>query len=379
MTPGTSKPGGRSEQLVEMAHEVGFDLAAVTPLEPPPDAARFEAWLAKGYGADMEWLVRQKGRIMDPRGLSGQPASLLVVGLAHSRPALSLTGGGRIARYALGRDYHNRIGKLLKRLRRRIEAAGMPLAGRALCDAAPLLERSHAAAAGLGFASKAANLLHPRFGPWFFLGELVIEADLAPTNTPPNGSCGTCTACLDACPTQAIRAPGVVDATLCISYHTIENRGAIPEPLRAAVGDWAFGCDICSEVCPWGHKAPDTSSDWGTHSGLDGDLLSWLRVGEASFKERWQGSAMQRPKRAGLARNAALVLGMHPVEGGRECLTCLLDSEREVWVREAAAWGLARGYGRDAGVRQALEAAAAREVDPVWRARFVRDLELSAI
>lgn len=367
-------------RVIERAREVGFDLAAVAPLEAPPDAERFGAWLERGYAADMDWLARQKGRIMDPRGLADGRASLLVVGLGHSRPGLTLPSGGRIARYALGRDYHNRIGKLLRRLRKVLTADGL-VVGRALCDAAPLLERSHAAAAGLGFASKAANLLHPRFGPWFFLGELVIQAALEPTSAPPPGSCGTCTACLDACPTDAIRAAGLVDANLCISYQTIENRGPVPHELRAATAEWAFGCDICSEVCPWGNKAPDTSADWGTHpaiaASVSGDVAAWLDPSEAGFRERWNGSSLQRPKRAGLARNAALVLGLSQPEGARTWLRTALEGDAEPLVREAAAWGLARGFGHEAGVRAWIEAARDRETAPAWRALLDRDLELA--
>lgn len=380
MNEGKSTPWGPEvgKTLVELALEIGFDLAAIAPLEPPPDAERFDAWLARGYAGDMDWLARGRDRIVDPRGLAEGGASLLVVGLAHSREPVELEGGGRIARYATGRDYHNRVGKLLKRLRRALAAEGcLPRGGASMCDAAPLLERSHATAAGLGFPSKAANLLHPTYGPWFFLGELVVEGVAPPPLAPPPGSCGTCTACIDACPTDAIRGPGEVDARLCISYQTIEQRGPVPHDLREAVAAWGFGCDICSEVCPWGRKAPDRGADWGTHAGLEGGARAWLETPEEAFAERWNGSALRRPGRAGLARNAALVLGLARPDGAREWLRAALEADAAPLVREAAAWGLARGFGHEAQVRTWLEAALEREADPAWRNLLARDLELA--
>jgi epoxyqueuosine reductase len=281
-----------------------------------------------------------------------------------------LKGGGRIARYAAGRDYHNVLGKKLKKLRQRLAAAGLGGPARSIVDAGPLLERSHAAEAGLGFASKAANLLHPRFGPWFFLGEILLDDDLAPTEAPVAGSCGTCRACLDACPTQAIREPGVVDATLCISYHTIESREEIPLALRAKVGAWAFGCDVCSEVCPWGAKSPSLAERFGTHPWIaEAGLVEWLLAGP-SLTSRLEGSPLRRPGRAGLARNAAIALGNQPSEDGRRGLLHALTFDPASLVREAAASALAAGHGEEAGVRAALERAAASEHDPASRARI---------
>ena len=365
--------------ILDMALEAGFDLAGLAPLAPPPDAARFEKWLDDGLSADMGWLAANRERIADPRGLAKGPASLLVVAMAHHRPAFELPGGGRVARYAIGRDYHNRLGKSLKRLAKALDRAGLLMpnrAGRALCDAAPLLERSHAAEAGVGFASKAANLLHPAHGPWFSLGELVLEGDFEPSGGPPNGSCGTCTACIDACPTDAILEAGRVDAGRCISYQTIENRGAIPHDQRETLSGWAFGCDICSEVCPWGGRAKDHASAWGTHQRLEGGLESWLSQDAASFSADWQGSAVQRPRREGLARNAALVLGKRPSQTSRDLLQGLLRDDPSPMVREAAAWALAKGHAGDRGVAQELERALEHESSPTWRALLAQDLAL---
>jgi epoxyqueuosine reductase len=380
-------PVNKQSSILEIALEMGLDLVGFTPLEPPGDAAHFEAWLDRGFGADMDWLHRNRDRISDPRGLASGPAVLLVAGLGHARSPVELPGGGRVARYAAGRDYHNRLGKLLIRLGKRLEREGLLVggrAGRAMTDAAPILERSHAAQAGLGFASKAANLLNVAHGPWFFIGELVLEMDPATTEGPtlaPAGSCGTCTACLDECPTKAIVAPGQVDARLCISYQTIENRGPVPHELRAKLSGFVFGCDICSEVCPWGKKAEsrsDRSEGWGLHPAVEQhSLLDLLEQPAASFKEEFRGSPLQRPRREGLARNAALVLGMAPREGSREALAQALKIHDSPMVREAAAWALAVGHSEDEGVRDDLENAARNEPVPEWKALLERDRSLA--
>lgn len=368
------------DQVLELARAAGFDLAGFAPVAPPPDVERFDAWLEGGHHADMTWLETQAPRIRDPRLIRDEARTMLVVGRAHSRPPLSLPDGGRIARYAAGRDYHNAMGKDLRRLSRRLEQEGLAKPLRGIVDAGPVLERSHAAVAGLGFLSKAANLLHPDFGPWFFLGELLLADEFDSTGPPPPISCGTCRACIDICPTDAIREPGRVDAGRCISYQTIENRGSIPRSLRGQHGDWLFGCDLCSEVCPFGAKAPDTRERWGEHPGLVGETLVSL-VGirdDAEFDRRFEGSPLRRTRRPGLARNAALVLGNHPSEAGKRALLRALDEDASALVREAAAWGLARGHGDETPVRGRLEAARRREVDPETRIDMGRNLDPGA-
>jgi epoxyqueuosine reductase len=370
-----------AERLSEAARGAGFDLAGIAPIAPPPDAERFRAWIADGRHADMDWLERNAERIADPRAVLSDARWMLVVGLGHARAAHELEGGGRIARYALGRDYHNLIGKRLKRLARELVGAGLARRARVIVDAGPLLERSHAAVAGVGFPSKAANLLHRRLGPWFFLGELLLDTgseDPTPAadRSDALGSCGTCTACLDACPTQAITAPGQVDARLCISYQTIENRGAIPPELRARIGEWVFGCDVCSEVCPFGTRAPDASERFGEHPGQAGTRLAdWLGIPEeAAFRARFEGSPLRRPGRGGLLRNAALVLGNRPSDAGRTALERALgDSDPR--VRAAAGWALVAGHGADVGSRAAVERAAAREHDEATRADLLASLD----
>jgi len=361
-----------TQRILELAREVGFDLAGIAPLRPPRAADRFEAWLSQGRHAGMAWLERDRERILDPRRILPQGKSLLVVGLAHARAAVATADGGRIARYAAGRDYHNVVGRMLRRLARQLREAGLARSTRKVVDAGPLLERSHAAEAGLGFESKAANLLHPRFGPWFFLGELIVDVELEPTGAPAAGSCGTCTACLDACPTGAIVAPGEVDARTCISYQTIENRGTIPAELRPGLGEWAFGCDVCSEVCPWGRPAGDYAARFGTHAAIERQgLVEWVEAGE-SLWDQIAGSPLQRPQRAGLARNAAIVLGNRPSDAGRRALLHALSFDPSEIVREAAAWSLARAHGEDREARDAVERAAGREASEGARAEIRR-------
>jgi epoxyqueuosine reductase len=364
----------REDLILELARECGFDLAGIAPLRAPRDAARFDDWIEAGRHGSMEYLRRNRDRITDPRRVAPDGRSILVVGLAHARAAVELSGGGRIARYAAGRDYHNVMGKMLRRLAAKLRESGFAGHARRIVDAGPLLERSHAAESGVGFASKAANLLHPRFGPWFFLGELLLPIDLAPTDAPAPGSCGTCTACIDACPTRAILEPGLVDARRCISYQTIENRGPIPEELRASMGPWAFGCDVCSEVCPWGQRAGDFADRFGTHASIaDAGLVEWLELGE-ELSDRTVGSPLRRPTRAGLARNAAIALGNTPSDRGRRALLKALSFDPVPLVREAAAWALSRAHRADAGVTAALERAAHSETDTDGRAAMQRRL-----
>ena len=377
-------PHASPTAVLDEARQIGFDLAGIAPFSPPPDASRFERWIEEGFHGSMDYLARGQGATLDPASQWPAGKSLLVVGLGHSRPAIELAGGGRIARYAAGRDYHNVVGKMLTKLRKRLIQLELCAPASLFVDATPLLERSHASAAGLGFASKAANLLHPKFGPWFFLGEIILETDLAPTPAQvPHGSCGTCTACIDACPTDAITEPGRVDARRCISYSTIEHRGLVAHELREQTGPWAFGCDICSEVCPWGSKAPDlgqrfgTRPEWQDENAAEGETLaSMLLTGdqpEGQHAARYQGSPLRRPGREGLARNAAVALGNEPTERGRDALLTALETDPSPMVRAASAWALSRAHASDAGVPAALDRGLARETAVEARA----DIEIS--
>lgn len=362
----------RRRQIEELARELGFDLFGVAPLRPPRDAERFREWLRSGRHAGLRYLEADAERILDPGRLVPGGKSILVLGLGHSRAATELPGGGRVARYASGRDYHNVVVKMLRRLLRRLKREGLVREARTVVDAGPLFERSHAEEAGLGFASKAANLLHPAYGPWFFLGEVIVDLELEPTSATEVGSCGSCRACLDACPTQAIPSPGVVDARLCLSFHTIENPGRIPPEIRDKTGAWAFGCDICSEVCPWGKRSPDLSSRFGTHAFLGEGLVAWLEQRE-DFERRSEGSPLRRPGREGMARNSAIALAASPDEPGLRALLHALHSDPSPIVREAAGWSLGSAFGDDARTKRELELALRTDPDSEnrsWLARW---------
>jgi epoxyqueuosine reductase len=329
-------------RIVELARAEGFDLAGIATLAPPDDGARFEEWLDAGLHGEMRYLERFRERILDPARVLAGARSILSLGVNHARAAGGFRGGGRVARYALGRDYHSVIEGMARKLIRRLQGEGIGARFRAIVDAGPALERSLAARAGIGFLSKSANLLHHRFGPWFFLAELFldVEVDGDPPLAP--GSCGSCTRCIAECPTGAIFAPGRVDARRCISYLTIELRGAIPEALRAELGSWVFGCDVCSEVCPFGDGAPDASRRFGTHPALELTLEDLLGLDAASFARVFQGSPLRRAKREGIARNAALVLGNLACGSAASVLKRAAASDPSPVVRDAAAWALLR-------------------------------------
>lgn len=330
----------------EIAKELGFDLAGTTQACPPSDLAHFDRWLEKGMEGEMEYLRRQRERIADPKRTLPAAQSILCVGLNHARPPQTLPGGGKIARYALGRDYHNRIGKMLEKLRKALVQAGLVRNARGIVDAGPLIERSHAADAGLGFRSKSGNLLSRRFGPWFFLGELLLDTELEPSPAAKMPDCGSCTACIEACPTKAIVEPFVVDARRCISYLTIEHRSPIAPELRPSIGDWVFGCDICSEVCPFGWKAPDSATAWGTHEAVSSfRLIDLLSLSEAEFRKRFEGSPIKRAKRKGLIRNALIAIANL---GQRDAIAAVRQSkdDPDPEIREQASWSLEKLQGR---------------------------------
>jgi epoxyqueuosine reductase len=251
-------------------------------------------------------------------------------------------GRGWIARYAWGDDYHDVMKRLLERLLERLRAEAGEFEARAYVDTGPIVERAYAAAAGLGAWGKNTCLLHPEHGSWFFLGELVCALELAP-DAPRTDMCGSCTACLDACPTGAFPAPYVLDATRCISYLTIELKGPIPEPQRAGLGRHAFGCDICQDVCPWNRRRRRTGpAAFAARPGLQApDLAELAALDEAGFGARFRRSALKRAKRRGLLRNVAVALGNAGDPSKRPALERLARDEDPL-VREHAAWALAR-------------------------------------
>ncbi len=326
---------------------LGFDRVAVGPADPPAHGPAFEAWLDAGYAGTMEYLGRGRAARLDPARLLPGARSVIAVALNyHQGEPSGHDAWAPVARYAWGRDYHDVMRPRLERLCELIrEAAGPDVRSHAAVDTSAVLERDLAARAGLGWVGKNTNLLHPELGSWFFIGIVLTTAELEWDQALPD-RCGTCRACLDACPTEAFVAPYVLDARRCISYLTIEHKGPIPEKLREPMGEWVFGCDLCQTVCPWNRKAPPTREPAFLPGTEPLSLPSLLEMTEADFRARFSGTALTRPKRGGLARNAAVVLGNRKDPEAVPALTRAL-SDPEPLVREHAAWALGRIAGEE--------------------------------
>jgi epoxyqueuosine reductase len=322
------------------ARELGFDRVGIGPATPPPHAAAFEAWLDAGHAATMSYLARGRADRLDPARLLPGVRSVVAVALSY-KPASDDPSWRGVAAYARGCDYHDVLRERLATLAAFIsDRAGPDAATRVAVDTSAVLERDLAARAGLGWIGKNTNLLAPELGSLFFIGIVFTTAGLVFDEGLPD-RCGTCTACLDACPTNAFPAPYVLDARRCISYLTIEHRGEVEEALRESVGEWLFGCDVCQDVCPWNAKAaPSREPAWAPSRTLEEPAALFALTPEM-FRARFRGSALTRAKRAGLLRNAALVLGNRREAGAVAELSRALD-DPESSVRSAAAWALAR-------------------------------------
>jgi epoxyqueuosine reductase len=299
---------------------LGFDLVGVAPVVPSDHGDFYETWLAHGYAGEMAYLARPDAvvRRRDPRLILPEARSVVVVALNYYQgPSRSVAGWaekkqGRVARYAWGDDYHDLMWARLDELVAHIEdEVGGPVIHRRYVDTGPLLERELAVRAGLGWFGKNTMLINPGLGSWLLLGELLLDLDLATDPPFPADHCGTCTRCIEACPTGCILPNRTLDASRCISYLTIElKRDEIPAEHRRSVGDWIFGCDICQEVCPWNRFARLTKEPaFQPRAGLLAlDPTELLALNDEAFRRRFKGSAMVRAKRRGLQRNAAVVL-----------------------------------------------------------------------
>jgi epoxyqueuosine reductase len=329
-----------------LAQEAGFDLAGVARADEAPDLGAFARWIARGYAGEMDYLTSQVAKRSDLRAAFPWARSVLCVGLQYDTPASYSTeapaGRGWIARYAWGDDYHDVMKAMLDRLVERLRAEAGPFEARTYVDTGPIVERAWAAAAGLGAWGKNTCLLHPEHGSWFFLGEVVTELDL-PADAPRLDMCGSCTACLEACPTGALPAPYQLDATRCISYLTIEVKGAIPEERREGLGRHVFGCDICQDVCPWNRRRRVRGPDaFEARPGLVApDLADLAGHDEEAFRERFRRSPVKRAKRRGLLRNVAVALGNTRDPGHRPVLE-RLETDSDPVVAEHARWALRR-------------------------------------
>ncbi len=323
------------------ARELGFDRVAIGPAAPPEHGEALEAWLDAGYAGTMGYLERGRADRLDPARLLTGARSVVAVAMSYNLGASTEDEWRGVSRYARGRDYHDVIRPRLVELGEFIgSAAGASVASRAAVDSSAVLERDLAARAGLGWIGKNTNLLTPSLGSYFFIGIVLTTAELPFDEREPD-RCGTCTACLDACPTRAFVAPYVLDASRCISYLTIEHRGGIADDLAEQIGGWVFGCDVCQDVCPWNRKAEPGHEPALGASGSLGALERLLELDPATFRARFRGSALTRTKRAGLLRNAAIVLANRGERRAVGALNRALGDDDPV-VRGAAAWALAK-------------------------------------
>jgi len=329
-----------TEAVKARALAVGFDRVAIGPAGPPEHAESFAGWLDAGYAGGMDYLARTRAERQDPERLLPGCRSVVSVALAYG-PREDDPSWSGVARYARGADYHDlmrpRLAAVVDYLR---EAGGPAVVSRAAVDTSAVLERDLATRAGLGWIGKNTNLIAVGTGSYFFIGAVLTTATLV-VDGPAADHCGTCTACLDACPTEAFVGPWVLDARRCLAYLTIEHRGDVPDEWKPAMGDWLFGCDVCQEVCPWNRKAPPAREPALAPSAPLPSLTALLEMDDTAFRARFRGSAMSRAKRAGLARNAALMLGHR---GDRAAIPSLQQalSDPDEGVRRAAAWALAR-------------------------------------
>jgi epoxyqueuosine reductase len=312
----------------------------------------------------MDYLKRYLDKRADPKEMVPGARSVVCLGTDYYQPTSESAEPlrGRFASYARGDDYHDIIKKRLFALWDYMRAeAGGEVAGRVYVDTAPVLERELAQRAGLGWWGKNTCLINKRGGSYFFLAEIVSTLELE-ADEPATDHCGTCTRCLDACPTDAFPGPYVLDATRCISYLTIELKGAIPRDLRQGMGNWVYGCDICQDVCPWNRKAePADEPAYQSRPGLDQpDLREWIALDRDAFNEKFRRNPAKRPKRRGLLRNVAVALGN---SGDRRAVPALVLalSDEELLVRGHAAWALGQLGGAEA--RLALEERLVVETD----------------
>lgn len=345
MHPGTD-PATGARLVRDAARRLGLDAVGISRVAELPEGPAFRAWLDDGRHAGMEYMTARVAERLDPARLDPAFRSMVSTAFnywqdeedgAASTPA---EPRGRIARYARGADYHNVLGKRLRKLLRELRTSIPGLDGRAWVDTGPVMDRAWASRSGLGWWGKHTNLVSRRHGSWLVLGTMALTVDLEPD--PPHADfCGSCRRCIDACPTDAIVAERQLDARLCISYWTIEHRGSIPDAMRPAIGDWIFGCDLCLDACPWNRFAEQAREARfaAREDRAAPRLLPLLDLSDAAFRARFNGSPVQRAGRDGFVRNVCVALGN---TAGADALAPLDRTTREdpsEVVREHARWG----------------------------------------
>ena len=333
-----------TQSLKAEAQQLGFQMACACPAVSPTGFSQFEEWLDAGYAGEMHYLEERKEAYEHPNSVLENVQSILMLGMNYqtAKPTAVNPGQGRVARYAWGEaDYHDVIHTKLKSLKRFANGLAPEANVRGVVDTAPLLEREFAELAGMGWRAKNTLLINKEHGSWFFLAALLLDVALEADEPATYNHCGTCQACLDACPTNAFAGPNLLDATKCISYLTIEHRSPIPLELRPNMGDWILGCDVCQDVCPWNRKASFSEqpeyAPAPNHNPID--LRKLFALDDDAFRARFRKTPLWRPKRRGILRNAAIVLGNQPHVDNLAPLGRGINDE-EPLIRGASAWAL---------------------------------------
>ena len=373
-----------AEQIKQESQRLGFELGGIASAVAPDTYANLQEWLGQGFAGEMEYMANRESAYAHPDGVMPSVRSVVMLGMSYgpesgvagvewSEPPAGNLGArsarpqpptniGRVATYAQGsRDYHDVIRDKLKSLANIVHKLSPGCRTRGVVDTAPLLERDFARLAGLGWFGKNTMLINKFAGSYLFLAALLLDVELPADQPHETAHCGTCTRCLEACPTDAFVEPYVLDSRRCISYLTIELRDKpIPIELRDGMGDWLFGCDVCQDVCPWNRKAPAGIEDelLPTETLSNADARELLQLSEDEFRERFRRTPLYRPKRSGILRNAAIVLGNSGDERALPALIGALEDQSEL-VRGAAAWALGKLGGGDAA--SALQSRAERE------------------
>ena len=344
-----------TEQIKTHAQKLGFELVGITPAEESQTIRLYEKWLEKGYAGKMGYLGKHLPLKRDPRHCLPEAKSVISLAINYytldpAQEQVENPARGQISRYAWGDDYHEVIRAKIRELTEFIdEAGGKELKQKIYVDTGPIIEREFAQKAGLGWIGKNTNFINWQSGSWYFLAELLVSVELEYDWQLPRGSCGTCTLCIEACPTDAIVAPNVLDSRLCISYLNIELKDSIPRELRPQMGNLIFGCDICQEVCPWNSMAtPTTEVGFQPRDeNIAPNLLSLINMTQSEFSKRFRNSPIKRAKRRGFLRNVAVALGNWGNRRAVPALKRALDDD-EVLVREHAAWALGEIGGKSA-------------------------------
>jgi epoxyqueuosine reductase len=331
------------QEIVERARALGFDSCKIAAAGPPPHGGEFRAWLREGAAGEMDWLARGEEKRCDPQQILPGVRSVIVIALNYwqGEPPTPATRAatGKIARYAWGDDYHDIVLPKLEQLSAFLAERGG--AQKCYVDTGPILERDHAAEAGIGWHGKSTMLVDPTLGTWFFLAEILTTLELPP-DAPQPARCGTCTRCITACPTGAITDAHRLDARRCISYLTIELKGSIPLELRPLIGDRIYGCDDCLDACPWNRfAAVSREAGFAARPAIGMALRDYLALDDAQFRALFRGSPIKRIKRRGFLRNVCVALGN---TGDAADLPALDRAARdpEPLVAEHAIWAIER-------------------------------------